>query len=77
MPQLLIRGLDHATLARLRTYAQTAGLALPAAAVAMLTRGLDALEARTAGAHALHASRTPTERQEAAQRAARARWAKN
>lgn len=74
MPTIMLRGLPADLVARLRTYAQQHALSLPEAASRLLVIALDHLAARAAGAAAVNATRTPEERQESAQHAARARW---
>lgn len=78
MPQLLIRGLDRATVTAVRDYGRARGLSTPDAAAELLARGLDHVRqqaARQAGAAATN--RQPqAARSEAARKAATARWAK-
>lgn len=76
MPTIMLRGLPADLVARLRAYAQQHNVPLPEAALRLLVIALDHLAARASGAAAVNATRTPEERQESAQHAARARWRK-
>ena len=77
MPQILIRGLAAETVSRVRAAARARGTSTPDEAARLLVEALDAREARTAGADAVNAQRTPEERSAAARRASLARWSKD
>lgn len=72
----MLRGIAPELVSRVKAFALARGVSLMTGAVTLLERGLQITEARAKGAAAVNASGTPASRVEAAQRAARARWAK-
>jgi len=75
MPTLHLTGLTPDLVSRVRAYARARELSTTAGAAQLLAVGLQSVAARTAGATALNASRTPQERSEAARKAVLARYA--
>jgi plasmid stability protein len=71
---LMIRNLGRALKARLVAYAAARGLGTSAAAVELLERGLDNVDAVAAGGHARAATLTPEQRSAQARHASTSRW---
>jgi len=74
MPTLHLTGLTPDLVSRVRAYARARDLSTAAGAAHLLSVGLQSVAARTAGATALNASRTPEERSAAARKAVLARY---
>lgn len=77
MPTLMARGVSPELATRVRQYARRDPDRSTSDAIAHLIRvGLDTIEARAAGGHAVHASRSTEERSQAGRKAVTARWAR-
>jgi len=76
MPTLMLRGLDPALMARVKSYAERWQIGRSAAAVRLMEAGADHLDARSAGGSKSYAKLTDAERTELGKAGAAARWGK-
>ena len=76
MPTLRLMHVPSALMTRVRRYARAVGLEISAAGAQLLTIALDHQEARARGGRAVSQAMTAEQRRARAQRAARARWAR-
>jgi len=77
MPDVTLRRLPVAWLARARAHGAAVGVEDDAACIkALADYAMDQRDKRAAGGAARHASTTPEQRAEAARHAAKARWGK-
>lgn len=74
MATLMARHGSPELVARVRTYARARALSTSQAIGDLLTIALDHLDARSAGGHAVHRSRSEAERSLTGRRLAMARW---
>ena len=74
MPTLHLRALTADLVSRVRAYALARGLSTPDAAADLLDAGLRARESQQTAQQARWRDVSPEARQDAARRAARARW---
>lgn len=76
MPTIMLRGLPGELVGRIKAFGQRKGLKLPEAVVALVEKGLDSDDARSAGGKARAANLSPEARTEQARLAVQARWNK-